>query len=263
MSPSSPRRAVRRRSCLRVLTTFLVVVAAVGCGRYAQVERITTAPGVGDAAAIELLATGAHTTALDTWAHKRATTLSIPMRAARAYGYAAIVVAEAQPECHVGWTTLAGIAKIESDHGRFRGATITAEGWVRPVIRGVALDGTNGNARIVDPQATARAEQTVFARAAGPFQFIPDTWQRWGIRAGVGRESLERLIDAGKTGLPKETLGSPDNIDDAALAAARYLCASGGDLSTSAGWRKAIFSYNHSDAYVAQVHAAASSYATR
>lgn len=260
MSPSAPRRAGRRRICLYVL---LVVVAAVGFGRYAQSERITAAPGLGDATAIELLATGANTTALDTWAHKRATTLSIPMRAARAYGYAAIVVAEAQPECHLGWTTLAGIAKIESDHGRFRGATITAEGLVRPVIRGVALDGTNGNARIVDPQATARAEQTVFARAAGPFQFIPDTWQRWGIRAGVGRETLERLIDAGKTGLPKETLGSPDNIDDAALAAARYLCASGGDLSTSAGWRKAIFSYNHSDAYVAQVHAAASSYATR
>ncbi len=36
-------------------------------------------------------------------------------------------------------------------------------------------------------------------------------------------------------------------MDDAALAAARYLCASGADLATGTGWSTAVFSYNHDD----------------
>ena len=38
-----------------------------------------------------------------------------------------------------------------------------------------------------------------------------------------------------------------------ALSAAAYLCASGPGLEGDAGLRRAYFSYNHSDAYVAQV----------
>ena len=55
----------------------------------------------------------------------------------------------------------------------------------------------------------------------------------------------------------------PYDIDDASLAAGRYLCASGRDLSTASGWSAAIFSYNHSDDYVRSVYAAAESYAAR
>ena len=47
------------------------------------------------------------------------------------------------------------------------------------------------------------------------------------------------------------------------LAAARYLCADGHDLTTGAGWADAVFSYNHAQAYVDAVHAAATSYAER
>ncbi|MFG1791204.1 hypothetical protein [Nocardia sp. NPDC049149] len=150
---------------------------------------------------------------------------------------------------------------MESDHGRHRGARIGADGQVKPPIRGVALDGTNGNARIIDPDASVRAGHTVYATAAGPFQFIPDTWKRWGVRADSDYKTLSSTLSKGKPAVPQELTGSPDNIDDAALAAGRYLCASGGDLSTAGGWRKAIFAYNHSDTYVRQIRTAATSYA--
>jgi membrane-bound lytic murein transglycosylase B len=74
-------------------------------------------------------------------------------------------------------------------------------------------------------------------------QFIPDTWTRWGAD-GNGDGATD-----------------PNQIDDAALAAARYLCASGA-MSSVEGWRAAIFSYNHLDVYVDDVAAVANRYAT-
>jgi len=58
-------------------------------------------------------------------------------------------------------------------------------------------------------------------------------------------------------------VSDPQDLDDAALAAARYLCTAGGDLATGAGWVAAVRAYNHADAYVRAVYAAASAYATR
>jgi membrane-bound lytic murein transglycosylase B len=81
-------------------------------------------------------------------------------------------------------------------------------------------------------------------RAEGPMQFIPSTWARWGA-------------DADGDGVK-----DPNQIDDATLAAARYLC-SYGSLTAPAGWRAAVFGYNHLDSYVAAVAAQASAYARR
>ena len=72
-------------------------------------------------------------------------------------------------------------------------------------------------------------------RAVGPMQFIPSTWERY-------------AADGNRDGI-----ADPQNLYDAARAAATYLCAAGGDLSTDAGRRRAIYAYNHSDAYVAKV----------
>jgi membrane-bound lytic murein transglycosylase B len=67
------------------------------------------------------------------------------------------------------------------------------------------------------------------AGAEGPMQFMPATWDAYGS-------------------------GSPWAIRDASAAAARYLCAHGGDSYSG------IYAYNHSSAYVAKVRSAAARY---
>ena len=76
-------------------------------------------------------------------------------------------------------------------------------------------------------------------------QFIPSTWHLAGMD-GNGDGTAD-----------------PFNIDDAALSAATYLCGHGRDLTTSQGWRDAIYAYNQSDAYIRKVGAQATAYATK
>ena len=76
-------------------------------------------------------------------------------------------------------------------------------------------------------------------------QFLSSTWARWGAD-GDG-----------------DGTSDPGDLDDAALAAGRYLCADGHDLATDAGWSAAVLSYNHDQAYLARVADAATTYATR
>jgi membrane-bound lytic murein transglycosylase B len=57
------------------------------------------------------------------------------------------------------------------------------------------------------------------------------------------------------------TTPDPENINDAALTAAKYLCAQGRDLSTPVGWWAAIMSYNASIDYVQKVFGVADNYA--
>ncbi len=73
------------------------------------------------------------------------------------------------------------------------------------------------------------------AGAEGPMQFEPATFQRY-----------EWPVPPGGVAPP-----SPYDPTDAVYAAARMLCADGAGDGT--GIRRAVFAYNHSDAYVAQV----------
>lgn len=154
-------------------------------------------------------------------------------------GVGTLTVADEQPQCHLGWTTLAGIGEIESGHGTHGGTSLGADGRPLTPIIGPALDGREGFAAIAsDPESAARHGDTRWDHAVGPFQFIGSTWARWQAD-GDG-----------------DAVADPQDVDDAALAAGRYLCASGADLRTGEGWTRAVHSYNHSDEYVAAVLAA-------
>lgn len=178
------------------------------------------------------------------WVRLHSGRTGIPAVAVRAYADASLTLAAEQPGCHLGWTTLAGIAAIESDHGRHGGGDLDEDGRTTVPVVGPALDGSPGLAAIpADAASTSRHGDPVWDHAVGPFQFIGSTWERW--KADGDQDGRE----------------DPHDIDDAALAAARYLCAAGQDLRTGAGWSRAIHSYNHSDAYVLDVLAAAESVA--
>ena len=49
------------------------------------------------------------------------------MTALEAYAYAARVAEVENPNCHLAWTTLAGIGMVESHHGTYRGAAVAPE----------------------------------------------------------------------------------------------------------------------------------------
>lgn len=179
------------------------------------------------------------------WLLQTSQRTGIPARALQSYAGAAVHSERSIPGCGIGWNTLAGLGYIESHHGTFGGNRVQPDGQVSGPILGPVLDG-NGFAAIRDTDGGALDGDTRWDRAVGPFQFIPSTWIQYASRAS----------EDGKA-------ASPHNMDDAALTAARYLCAAGGDLGTAAGWSRALFAYNHSQSYVDKVLAAADAYAKR
>jgi Transglycosylase SLT domain len=100
------------------------------------------------------------------------------------------------------WGVLAGIGQVETNHG----------------------------------QNTAVSS----AGAMGPMQFLPSTWQIYGVDGdGDGRANILDQVDA-------------------VYSAARYLCASGGGNPKTL--YDSIFSYNHADWYVREVLGLAAQY---
>ena len=183
--------------------------------------------------------------ALATWAGRLSPGLGIPATALQAYGYAALRLGADLPGCHLAWTTLAAIGKVESDHGRAGGATLQPDGKVQPPIIGPALNGQNGLKSIPDTDAGRYDNDRTYDHAVGPMQFIPSTWQQYATDG-----DLDGVAD-------------PNDVNDATMASARYLCAGGRDLSTSGGWWGAVLSYNEIQAYARNVFDAANDYGQR
>ena len=99
-----------------------------------------------------------------------------------------------------GWAYLAGVGKVECDHGR---------------STAVGCDRGEANS----------------AGARGPAQFLLATWEAYGVDAdGDGARDIY-------------------DPDDAIFGMANYLQASG----APGDWSRALYAYNHSEAYVADV----------
>ncbi|MCS5713891.1 lytic murein transglycosylase [Herbiconiux sp. CPCC 205716] len=269
---------LRVRSVVRavVAATAVVVVVVVGgamsgCSGGGS-GGAAVDPGATYAAQAEVRASGAGSYRDGTptaelpdpaWLDTVAAATGIPRRALQGYAGAAIASNEVRPECRLGWNTLAGIGWVESHHGTIFGGSILDSGVTSAPIIGVPLDG-DGFQEIPDTDAGAVDGDTEWDRAVGPMQFVPATWAAWATEANGD--------------------GVPDinNVDDASLSAAEYLCFSAGrgggapsgssgssdasdapgDLGTEAGWRAAIAGYNESPAYLDEVLDHANRYAT-
>jgi len=151
-----------------------------------------------------------------------ASTNAIPAAALAAYQRAETVINSADKSCKITWQLIAAIGRVESNHGRFGGNVLNDDGVATPGIYGIPLNGKNKTKAISDTDAGVYDNDTQWDRAVGPMQFIPSTWQVVGVDADD---------DASR---------NPQDIDDAALAAAVYLCSGDGDLSTVAGQRAAV-----------------------
>lgn len=180
----------------------------------------------------------------DQWVEGTAASTQIPGPAVRAYGAAALRIDEEDPACRLGWTTIAAIGAVESGHGTHGGAVLGDDGRPSVPIIGPALDGNGVAAIPATADSTVMHGDSQWDHAVGPLQFLPSSWARWGAD-GDGDGAAD-----------------PHDLDDAALAAARYLCAGDRDLSAAEGWGAAVRSYNHSDAYVQDVLRWAETYAT-
>jgi hypothetical protein len=156
----------------------------------------------------------------------------IPAPALAAYQRGAQIINAADKSCNIPWELIAAIGRVESDHGRYGGNTLTEDGVSKPGIFGIALNGQNGTQAINDTDGGQLDQDTVYDRAVGPMQFIPSTWQVVKVDADGDDQR------------------NPQDMDDAALATAVYLCSGQDNLSARAGQEEAVYRYNHSQDYV-------------
>jgi membrane-bound lytic murein transglycosylase B len=126
---------------------------------------------------------------------------------------------------------IAALGRIESRHGTIFGSQVRPDGRTTVRIIGIPLDGTNKTLRVLDTDHGELDGDTVYDRAVGPMQFIPETWTQF-RRDGNG-----------------DGVRDPHNMYDAAYGAAAFLCARGGSLDAD-GLRRAYLAYNRSDEYV-------------
>ncbi len=160
----------------------------------------------------------------------------VPRIALDAYYRAAVLTNRSMPGCAIDWALIGAIGRVETNHGTFGGAVVAPDGSTAPTILGIPLDGRSGTARITDTDGGALDGDPVYDRAVGPMQFIPGTWKAF-------------AVDGNGDGI-----ADPHNLYDAAGATGRYLCStSGGPVSIAENASRAVYAYNRSAEYNAQV----------
>ena len=161
----------------------------------------------------------------------------IPLVAYDAYRSASDAATIVIDSCEVHWIIVAGIAQVESRHGRIDAEhVVSPDGDVEPPIRGRPLDGTRGTQTIVDTDDGTIDGDATWDRAMGPLQFIPTTWRE------LGRDGND------------DGTADPDNLYDAALTAVAHLCLrEPGDYTDRGELRRALIAYNASGRYADDV----------
>jgi membrane-bound lytic murein transglycosylase B len=232
---AAKRRAKAARQRATELTTkFALQRADVGT-RLAQVEIVELPAAQRD---LEL----ARVQAASTLAGASVSGLGIPLASLDAYLRAQYVLARDLPQCGVEWWMIAGIGRVESNHGRYGGAQPSQNGNVAPRIIGIPLDGSPGVAAIRDSDAGLWDGDAVWDHAVGPMQFIPSTWKGYAVD-GNGDGNTD-----------------PNNLYDAALGTGRYMCRAAGHLGDDGSLNRAYLAYNASQSYAADVLAGARRY---
>ena len=224
-----------------MLGSTLGIVLLCGCSAPATPAPAWAPPADLPPLAAEPATPGISSLAAADWVARVAVASGIPPRALAAYAGAALLTAEVNPDCGIGWNTIAGLGAVESDHGRHDGSALADDGTAQPGIFGVALDGGDTD-EITDTDGGEIDGDAVHDRAVGPLQFIPESWRNWGFDGNI------------------DGLADPQNIDDAAVAAANYLCRASRDtapMSTEVGWRAGVVAYNSAPSYIDAVATAA------
>lgn len=183
-------------------------VPAMALEQPASVQRLTSSainPQAGTAGALSTLSTN-----------------GIPSAALYAYHHAETLLADADPGCKLPWNLVAAIGRVESNHGRSGGGTLSADGVMTPT----STDTAKGPGSLL-----------------GPFRLTKKVWDG-------------AAIDSDGDGST-----NPWDIDDAATTAGIFLCSGEGDLSTDPGARAAVKRYNDTPSYVDLVMKVSSSYA--
>lgn len=172
-----------------------------------------------------------------------------PAPALAAYQRAQTVINEVA-DCGLDWTLLAAIGRVESNHGRGQngGHQVSREGRVKPAMVGLLLDGTGKRGELPDSDYGELDGDRQWDAPIGPMSLLPVTWTAVAVDAdGDGRRD-------------------PQDLDDAALAAAVVLCtdagrrdagAEGADDSRSASggqrWRAALRAFHNGARFVRTV----------
>jgi len=124
----------------------------------------------------------------------------------------------------------------------YRQAATTCPGLSYAVLAAIGtVESSNGTSTAPGVQSGANA-----AGAEGPMQFLPATFAQYALPVPPGGAQPP----------------SPYDPTDAVYAAARLLCADGAGSQDASALAAAVFSYNHSAAYVEEVFALADAYVT-
>ncbi|MBN0972511.1 lytic transglycosylase domain-containing protein [Gordonia hongkongensis] len=162
------------------------------------------------------------------------TTGAVPVTNYDAYEAAAKSVTSTHPRCGIDWKVIAGIGRVESHHADQ--GNVNPDGVLRSAIFGPRLDGSlAGNQVIGDTDGGELDGDPVYDRAVGPMQFLPSTWKMYAADGNGDGKS------------------DPQNIFDAALTTANYLCDDDLDLRDSSSLVTAVLRYNNSMEYVNKV----------